>query len=65
MNMFPAPVSEQGLEDIMLNIKNRFANTPKVAIAGVGKTGKLSLFHAMYCFFLTDPASESNDRLEG
>jgi hypothetical protein len=24
--MFPAPVSEQGLEDIMLNIKNRFVD---------------------------------------
>jgi len=46
--MFPAPVSEQGLEDIMLNIKKRFANKPKVAIAGFGKAGKSSLFNAIY-----------------
>jgi len=46
--MFPAPVSEQGLEDIMLTIKKRFANKPKVAIAGFGKAGKTSLFNAIY-----------------
>ena len=40
--MFPPPVSEQGLEDIMLNIKKRVANTPKAALAGFGKAGKSS-----------------------
>jgi hypothetical protein len=43
MNVFPPPVSEQGLEDIMFNIKKRFANKPKVAIVGFGKAGKLLL----------------------
>lgn len=32
----------------MLNIKKRFANKPKVAIAGFGKAGKSSLFNAIY-----------------
>jgi hypothetical protein len=39
MNMFAPPVSGQRPEDIMLNIKKRFANKPKVAIAGFGKAG--------------------------
>ena len=38
--MFPPPVSEQGLEDIMLTIEKWFANKPKVAIAGFGKAEK-------------------------
>ena len=46
--MFPPPVSAQGRGDIMLTIKKRFANKPKVAIAGFGKAGKSSLRHAIY-----------------
>jgi hypothetical protein len=32
--MFPPPVSEQGREDIMRNIKKRFAHKPKVEVTG-------------------------------
>lgn len=45
--MFPPPVSAQGRADIMLNIKKRVANKPKMAIAGFGKAGKSSLFNAI------------------
>lgn len=38
--MFPPPVSEQGLEDIMLTIEKRVANKPKAAIADFGKAEK-------------------------
>ncbi len=46
--MFPAPVSEEALEEIMFKIKQKFTNKPKVAIAGFGKAGKSSLFNAIY-----------------
>ncbi len=46
--MFPPPVSEESLEEIMFKIKQKFSTKPKIAIAGFGKAGKSSLFNAIY-----------------
>lgn len=46
--MLPDPVSEDAFEEIVRDVKRKFSVKPKVAIAGFGKSGKSSLFNAIY-----------------
>jgi len=41
-------ISEEALDRIVEDVKSRFDQKPKVAIAGFGKAGKSSLFNAIY-----------------
>lgn len=41
-------VSEQALEEVLADVRRRFAEKPRVAFAGFGKAGKSSLFNAIY-----------------
>ncbi len=41
-------ISEETLDGIVEDVKRKFAQKPKVAIAGFGKAGKSSLFNAIY-----------------
>lgn len=41
-------VSEDAVDEIMISIRKRFSMKPQVAIAGFGKSGKSSLFNAIY-----------------
>ncbi|MEJ7734581.1 MAG: GTPase [Polyangiaceae bacterium] len=47
--MFDASrISEDAIEEVVARVRRRFAVKPKVAIAGFGKSGKSSLFNAIY-----------------
>jgi len=41
-------ISEEALEGIVEEVRRKFSQRPKVAIAGFGKAGKSSLFNAIY-----------------
>ena len=46
--MANVPISDEALEEIVARVRNKFSMKPKVAIAGFGKSGKSSLFNAIY-----------------
>lgn len=43
-----SPVSDHVIEEILSRVRRKFSMKPKVAIAGFGKSGKSSLFNAIY-----------------
>lgn len=47
--MFDASrISDDAIEEVVARVRRKFAVKPKVAIAGFGKSGKSSLFNAIY-----------------
>ena len=46
--MLVDPVGDDAFEEIVRDVKRKFSMKPKVAIAGFGKSGKSSLFNAIY-----------------
>lgn len=50
MEIFDASsrVSDDAIEEMMARVRRRFSMKPRVAIAGFGKSGKSSLFNAIY-----------------